>query len=483
MDSVHRVLDPQPVTSLAAYEAIGGGRGLMAAVEAGPEATLAVLDAAGLRGRGGAGFPTATKWRTVASYVSEELPATIVVNAAEGEPGTFKDRTILATNPYRVLEGALIAAVTLGADLVVVATKQRFSDEISRLRRAAEELRSVEWVPEVAIDIVPGPDEYLYGEETALLEVVAGRLPFPRTAPPWRRGVDSTDDEGASGAVADAELGSQNDTTAAAPTLVNNVETLANVALILANGEDWFRELGTDASPGTIVCTISGDTQRAGVVEVPMGTPLSAVIDAVGGGVDGGIGMVLPGVSSRILTGDELDVPLTYEDLDAADSSLGTAGFIVVAATVDPIAVAHGVARFLAVESCGQCTPCKDDGRRIAEALDRVRRRDAHGDELEQINRHLGTIEDGARCFLATQHRTMVASLLRRFSDDVQEDAASEGDEIVPFLVTELLDITPEGVATYDERRSQKQPDWSFDEQDSGQAPADRFQRVAISPR
>jgi NADH:ubiquinone oxidoreductase subunit F (NADH-binding) len=226
------------------------------------------------------------------------------------------------------------------------------------------------------------------------------------------------------------------------------------------------------------VCTVSGATQRAGVGEFAMGTPLSTVIEELGGGVAGGISMVLPGVSNRILPPDDLDVPLTYEAMADLDTGLGTAGFIVIGTGVDPLAVAHGVARFLSVESCGQCTPCKQDGRAIAEALDRVRRRQAVGGEMDVVVRRLGTIEDGARCFLATQQRTMVASLLRLFSTEVQQDAAEAGDEISPFLVTELLDIRPDGSPVYDEHHAAKQPDWTYDEVDSGQAPADRLRRA-----
>jgi NADH:ubiquinone oxidoreductase subunit F (NADH-binding) len=256
---------------------------------------------------------------------------------------------------------------------------------------------------------------------------------------------------------------------------------MAHVAMILANGEDWFRELGTEASPGTIVCTVSGATERAAVGEVAMGTPLSTVIQELGGGVTGGISMVLPGVSNRIIPPADLDVPLTYEAMADLDTGLGTAGFIVVGEGVDPVAVAHGVARFLSVESCGQCRPCKEDGRRMTGALDRIRTREALGTELHVITSSLGTVEDGARCFLATQQRVTVASLLRLFSSEVQAEATEAGDEVPPFLVTELLDIRPDGSAVYDEHHAAKQPDWTYDDTDSGQAPADRLRRSSVT--
>ena len=182
---------------------------------------IAEVEASGLRGRGGAGFPTGTKWRTVAAYGSSVLATTVVVNAAEGEPGTFKDRAILRANPYAVLEGALIAAHAVGANEIVFATKARFVEELRRVRSAVDELTNAGWTKDVTISIVEGPAEYLYGEETALLEVIDGRPPFPRIAPPYRRGVVEvlTDDDvgSESGLAADVEMATADDETLAPP--------------------------------------------------------------------------------------------------------------------------------------------------------------------------------------------------------------------------------------------------------------------------
>ena len=474
MEPIRRVLDVDPVRDLGAYEADGGGDALRVAVEGGSDAVLAVVEASGLRGRGGAGFPTATKWRSVLEYRSDELAPTVVVNAAEGEPGSFKDRAIIAANPYRVLEGALIAALTIGAHDVVVATKARFSTEVDRLRSAAAELTAAGWAPGVSISVVEGPEEYLYGEETALLEVVEGRLPFPRIAPPWRRGVDEADDE------VEASATDANPTDAvSAPALVNNVETLANVALIVSNGPEWFRQLGTAESPGTIVCTITGHLQRCGVLEVPMGTPLRAVVEQVGGEpLVGEITAAMSGVSNPLLPASLLDTPLTYEAMAQAGCGLGTGGFIVFDSSVDPVAVAHGVSRFLAVESCGQCTPCKQDGRALSDALDRLRSGTGEGDELVTVEDRLQTIELGARCFLATQHQRVVASLLALFPEAFVGHAEGRVDATEPYLIAELEGFVdgPDGVqAVYDERHRNKQPDWTYDAEDSGQSPADRL--------
>jgi hypothetical protein len=190
--------------------------------------------------------------------------------------------------------------------------------------------------------------------------------------------------------------------------------------------------------------------------------------------------MVLPGVSNRVLTGDELDVALTYEAFAELDSALGTAGFIVVGNDADPVAVAHGVARFLSVESCGQCRPCKEDGRRMTGALDRLRRGEELGREEGTITSALRTVEDGARCFLATQQRLTVASLLAVTTPAERPAVVGDDEEPPSFLVTELLDIRPDGTAVWDDAWAGKQPDWTFDENDSGQAPAERLRRTPL---
>ena len=263
MAVLSRVLDPRPVAGFDDYVSAGGGRSLGAVTEIDPAAVVDLVAASGLRGRGGAGFPTGLKWRTVAASAATTDQVTVVVNAAEGEPGTFKDRQLLRHNPYRVLEGALVAAYAMNAPRVVVATKASFSTEIARLESAVAELRAADVASDVVIDIVGGPDSYLFGEETALLEVIDGRQPFPRVAPPYRRGVHPNEQ---------------------APVLVDNVETLANVPNIVVEGADWFRSVGTTSSPGTIVCTVSGDTVHHGVAEFEMGTPLAEVVETIGRG-------------------------------------------------------------------------------------------------------------------------------------------------------------------------------------------------------
>ena len=473
-----RVLDAPSVADLAAYRALGGGKGLDAARRLGADGVIDEVDASGLRGRGGAGFPTGRKWRTVASYETPAVPAIVAVNAAEGEPGSFKDRSIIRANPYRVIEGALIAAGAVAADRVVIATKATFTREIDRLQAAITEVVAAGWATGIDLSVVAGPSEYLYGEETALLEVLDGRGPFPRIAPPWRRGVDDVPlhPGGHVEWAAANEMVTRDSDFPVAPALVDNVETMANLPGILAEGADWFRELGTAESPGTIVCTVTGRTARAGVAEVPMGTTLAQLIERVGGGARPGRTLVaaVSGVANAFIPASKFDTPLTYEAMREAGSGLGACGFIVFDDESDLVAVAQGVARFLAVESCGPCTPCKQDGGAISVALDRVRRSEGDDSDLALAIKRLGTVADGARCALATQQQVVVGSALSLFPDAFSEHARGERPSAPTEIVAELVDIV-DGVARIDEHHLAKQPDWSYDPADSGQAPVDRL--------
>ncbi len=480
MTLVHRVLPPHPVESLEDHVDRGGGKGFRASRLAEPEALITELEASGLRGRGGAGFPTGTKWRTVSEYRSAELPATVVVNAAEGEPGTFKDRTILMTDPYSVIEGALIAARAVGADNVVIALKESFADVVARVRSAVIEIEDAGWAEGVAISVFEGPGEYLYGEETALLETIAGRYPFPRIAPPFRRGAEDVVTTAAatqsdSGLSAHVEMAGESDSVAP-PTLVDNVETLANVPRIIARGADWFRTEGTEKSPGTIVCTVTGMVRRSGVGEVMMGTPLREVIEEIGGGPLEGrrIKAVMSGVATGLITADLLDTPVTYEAMADVGSGLGSTGFMVYDETADMTAVAAGASRFLAVESCGQCTPCKQDGLALADLWAKLCSNEGAQADLDTIVERAASVGDRARCYLATQHQVLATSILERFGDDIAAHVAGTATTVEPALVAELVDIA-DGRATFDERHRQKQPDWTFDATYSGQSPADRF--------
>jgi NADH-quinone oxidoreductase subunit F len=449
------------VRSLAHYMAGGGGCGLAACATRRPDEVIDIVVRSGLRGHGGAGFPVGRKWSTIADGARAAAgPASVVVNGAEGEPGTFKDRMIIRRNPYVVVEGACVAAHAVQADRVVIALKRSFATEVQRIRAAVGEMRAARLLPDhVCIEVFEGPDEYLYGEETALLETIDGRGPFPRVVPPYRVGL-----------CAPSTAGRWPDP----PTLVNNVETVANLPRLVDRGPDWFRSVGTDASPGTVVCTVSGDVRWAGVGEFRFGVPLRTVIRALAGGPRPGapIKVVMSGVANQVIHGDRLDTAVSYESLVAAGSGLGAAGFIVFDDRTDAVALAAGVARFLSVESCGQCTPCKSDGTELAALLALLCRNRASVADLSTIERRIATVSFGARCALGGQQETVLHSLLADFRAEFDAHAVGRLPACEPIAIGELADLR-DGKAIVDAHQLAKQPDWSFAARSSGATPVD----------
>ena len=444
------------VPTVADWWEVGGGIGLDRAQQLGPGGTVQELGLAGLRGRGGAGFPTARKWRTVGTAPSEAGERYVVVNAGEGEPGTFKDRALLRANPYQVLEGAVIAAETVGAQKVYVGLKRTFTTEIERVERAIEEMEGDGLLQGIEVEVAAGPDHYLVGEETALLQVIEGEEPLPRWAPPYLHGLFAT---GPTAGWSSAPKKEAQPTDDVNPTLVNNVETLATVPHILRLGPEWHRSIGTEDSPGPVVCTVVGDVVRPCVVEVPMGTPLIELIAVHAGGLEGGryVKAVLSGLSNAVITGADLDAPVSYEGLRDVGSGLGAAGFIVYDDRTNMVEVARLASNFLYVESCGQCPPCKLGAGEITERLDRIARSGGDDGDVEAIGARLLTVTDANRCHLAVQEQELISSILRRFPEDVV--AALEGGGIpargldVPKLV-ELDEIDP--------RQQHKRADWTY---------------------
>ncbi len=479
MRAVYRVLDENPCPSLRSYLKRGGGEALRNAHGLHSSDVIEILRQSGLRGRGGAGFPTATKWQSIVDYGSPSIPTPVIVNAAEGEPSTFKDRTILRNNPYRVLEGALVACQVVGAQELIFAMKVTFSQEWIRVETALNEMKAAGWLDTLSVRLVAGPSSYLFGEETALLEVVNNRQPFPRVTPPWRRGL--SEEETGQLLSATAELATPIG-HGGAPALVNNVETFANVALIVRYGAQWFRELGTQKSPGTVVCTVVGDVLRSGVGEYPMGTPLNVVITEISGGALPGrkIVGVLPGASSALLNENALTTELSHEAFQASGSGLGSAGFHCIDDAFDPFVLAHSASRFLSIESCGQCLPCKEDGLAITGLLGQLLDGTAPTDVEQQIGKKLGTIVNEARCSLATQQQTVIGSLIKLCKITTMEPPPfGESPSARLSTIVPLLDIV-DGEAIYDEGHRQKQPDWSYAGIDSGTFPAQRLQAIAL---
>jgi NADH-quinone oxidoreductase subunit F len=455
------VLPPTPVDSLDEYRALGGGRGLERAKELGPDGVIAELASAGLRGRGGAGFPTATKMRSVRDAGGRHRYA--VANGAEGEPGTFKDRAILRANPYQVVEGLAIAARAVEAVEVFIALKASFERERARVLDAVTAMEQAGLLGDLSVGIVGGPEEYLYGEEKALLEVIEGNDPLPRWLPPYLHGLFATAPQlGWTGHDPEAGHAGAHESN---PTLVNNVETLANVPHILVHGADWFRAKGTRESPGTVVCTVVGDVDRPGVTEVELGTPLREVLDGHGAFRPGRtVKAVLPGVTNAVLTESQLDTPCSYEGFASAGSGLGAAGFIVYDDTTCMVDVAALLARFLWVESCGQCPPCKLGTGEITRALDDIAGGRGDDNSLELVNHWLDVVADGNRCFLPVEAQQMVGSILRVFPADVDVHlVGSCPSSRVDLEVPKIVDIDAQG-AHYDPRQRHKLPDWTYDD-------------------
>jgi NADH:ubiquinone oxidoreductase subunit F (NADH-binding) len=454
------LLPDAPITTLDEYLATEiGGLGLQRATQLGPDATIEEVRRAGLRGRGGGGFATGRKWAGV-----RDQPGTtryVVANAAEGEPGTFKDRALLRANPYQFVEGLIIAAFAVGAGETFVGLKASFEPEIDAVERAIVEMQRAGICADCRITIARGPEEYLFGEETGLLEVIEGNDPLPRVLRPHEHGLfatapqlgwESTEPEPGRSGVQRSN-----------PTVVNNVETLSNVPHILARGADWFRALGTEESPGTQVCTVVGDVVHEGVAEYAMGTPLRTVIDDIGGGTrdDRSIKAVFSGVANAVITADQLDTPLSYEGLAEIGSGLGSAGFVVHDDTACIVRIAHEYSRFLYVESCAQCPACKRGTAEITRLLDSVERGDATSGDIDQIGSWLEKVTDGNRCYLPVEERILVASLLRAFPEEFAAHLEGRCPRPRAVAVPKLTDLV-DGHAHYDPDQARKQPDWTY---------------------
>ncbi|MEO6121324.1 MAG: NADH-ubiquinone oxidoreductase-F iron-sulfur binding region domain-containing protein, partial [Acidimicrobiales bacterium] len=248
------------------------------------------------------------------------------------------------------------------------------------------------------------------------------------------------------------------------PTLVNNAETLSNVTHILARGADWFRTMGTRESPGTLVCTVSGDVIAPDVGEVELGTPLRAVIDAVGSGVATGrrIKAVFSGVANAVVAADNLDVALTYEAFQAVGSGMGAGGFIVYDDTACMVEVARQFSRFLHVESCGQCPPCKEGSAEITRRLELVESGQAGEHHIAEMGGWLARVTDANRCYLGTEEQVVVSSILRAFPEEFAEHLDGHGcPRPRPLAFPKIVDMA-DGSVTYDENQHRKQPDWTY---------------------
>lgn len=455
------LLPDEPVSTLDAWLATDvGGLGVATAQRIGPAATIDVINKSGLRGRGGGGFPTGRKWAGIAGQAGTRRY--LVVNGAEGEPGTFKDRALLRANPYQVVEGLIVAAFAIGAEEAYFCLKASFEREVAAVTRAVQEFQAAGICTDCTVNVVAGPDEYLFGEEKAMLEVIEGKPPLPRWFPPYEHGLFATGpQEGweTGPRTGRARSGGPN------PTLVNNVETLANVAHVVTRGADWFRSIGTSESPGTIVATVVGDVVAPDVGEVELGTSLRDVIDAAGSGPLPGrtLKAVFSGVANPVVTAEDLGVPVSWEGFQSIGSAMGAAGFIVHDDTACMVDAAYRLSRFLSVESCGQCPPCKIGSGEITTCLERIETGAGTDADISAIQGWLERVTDGNRCYLAVEEQLMVSSVLRAFPDEFAEHLDGHGcPRPGQRPIPKLIDLT-DGVATYDERFWDKRPDWTYD--------------------
>jgi NADH-quinone oxidoreductase subunit F len=437
------LLDKAP-RSFDDYASGGGGRGLEIALGAGPEAVIDEVAKSGLRGRGGAGFPTGEKWRSIRSTGTGTRFA--VCNGAEGEPATFKDRTLFRTNPYQVLEGLAIAAYAVGAERAYVGLKESFAEEFQAVDRALREMREADALGPIAIELVLGPDLYLFGEETGLEEVIEDRPPLPRIARPFMFGLFAAP---------------PNDN----PTLVNNVETLANIPHILAEGSDWLRSSGTDTSPGTMLFTVCGDVRQEGVFELPLGTPLRYLVEDLAGGPPEGrtFKAFFPGSSNTVLAPTELDVPLDFDSMRQIGSGLGSAGFAAFDDSACMVRAAHLYSRFLYVESCGQCPACKFGTGETTRLLAEVESEGGSAQGLESILIRAKGSTDGQKCALPTGESLLIQSLVQVFASEFSSHIGHVCP--LPRELTFHKIIDWDGATerfVYDQNYEWKQPDWTY---------------------
>jgi NADH-quinone oxidoreductase subunit F len=437
------LLDVAP-RSFDEYVAAGGGRGLEVALGAGPEAVIEEVAKSGLRGRGGAGFPTGDKFRAIRSTGTGTRFA--VCNGAEGEPATFKDRFLLRTNPYQVLEGLAIAAYAIGAERAYVGVKEAFGYEVKALSRALDEMRQADALGEIPMQLALGPDLYLFGEETGLEEVIEGRLPLPRVARPFVFGLF-------------ASPPNEN------PTLVNNVETLANVPHILADGPDWLRQNGPDGSPGTMVFTVCGDVRREGVFELAMGTTLRYLVEERGGGPPEGrtVKAILPGASNTVLTPEELDAPMDFESLRALGSGLGAGGFAILDDSACMVKAAYLYSRFLYVESCGQCPACKLGTGRVTDLLAKLDSAGGSDQDVESILIRAKSSTDGQKCALPTGESLLMQSVVQVFADEFRRHIGSSCPLPRELALHKITDWDQAASRFfYDSAYATKRADWTY---------------------
>jgi NADH-quinone oxidoreductase subunit F len=404
----------QKPTDLKAYEANGGYQGLRKAMaEMSPKDCQDVISASNLRGRGGAGFPTGMKWSFVpAADKSSPGHRYLVCNADEMEPGTFKDRLLMECDPHQLIEGMILAAYTIGADISYIFIRGEYIVAIQRLRDALVECYSAGLLGDnilgsgysLHMHVHPSAGRYICGEETALINALEGKRANPRAKPPfpqvsglWGR-----------------------------PTIVNNVETLCNIPHIIDRGAEWFKTLGVGEDAGTKLFGVSGKVNNPGCWELPMGTPIREIIEQHAGGMQDGYqlkGFLPGGGSTDFLTTEHLDLAMDYNVIGAAGSRMGTGTMIILDDRTCPVGMVLNLIRFFAHESCGFCTPCRDGlpwSRQVLQDIEEGRGQPEDLETLAYQVRYIGAIGN-THCALAPGAMEPLQSALKYFYDDFKQ--------------------------------------------------------------
>ena len=414
------------LTKLAEYQKVGGYKSLKKALKMKREAVLDELLAADVRGRGGAGFPMGRKASFLPKPEESAKPIYLVSNADESEPGTFKDREIMARIPHMYVEGVAIASRVIGANTAFIYIRGEYLTEFEILRDALEEARTAGFVGpnvlgsgwDLTVVVHRGAGAYICGEETALLESLEGKRGQPRSKPPF---------PAISGVYA-------------SPTLINNVETLATVPKILEMGGAEYAKLGVEHSTGTRVFSLSGNVANGGNYEVELGTSLRELIYDLGGGIPDGRALkaIIPGGSSvPVLTADEVDTALDFDAMAARGTMLGSGAVIVMDDRCCMVQLGLRVAQFYMHESCGKCTPCREGTRWMVSILRKIEDGEASQGELDLLLDVCDRILGNCLCPLGDAAAMPVASYVAKFRDEYQRHIEESG---CPFRGESTLD-------------------------------------------
>ncbi len=421
-------IDPDNIEEYIArdgYQALG-----KALVEMTPELVIEEMKKSGLRGRGGGGFPTGLKWEFARKNKGDQKY--VVCNADEGDPGAFMDRSILEGDPHSIVEAMAICGYAIGADKGLVYIRAEYPLAVKRLEKAIKDAREYGLLGKNILDsgfdfdieIKYGAGAFVCGEETALIHSMEGERGEPTTKPPFP-----------------AESGYWGK-----PTNVNNVETFANVPVILLKGADWFQTIGTEKSKGTKVFALAGKINNVGLIEVPMGTTLREVIFDIGGGIKDGKrfkAVQTGGPSGGCLTEEDLDTPIDFDNLLAKGSMMGSGGMIVMDEDDCMPSVAKFYLEFTEDESCGKCTPCRIGTKRLSELLDKVTKGQATMEDLEMLKVLSETIRDTALCGLGQTAPNPVLSTIETFWDEyvahVKENRCPAGQctDLLKYFILE----------------------------------------------